>query len=418
MAINAVTRRLLGVPYFVTAHLGLVPRAHYFTDEELHQFCYTLGTAGVDYIRLFPIDVWADEPLHPFRKHISGEYGLKLYNAEYFHQLRRVRRIANTWKVSIYFDLFDQCSAKGDGIDINPWFNNRNGVHGIYDTSDDAMDFYKHWVTKVVSAVGLRGGYKTKNGNWKLIKPNLFGLGNELKFPRNRRERHLTAYIWGRGLAEHLRRLGYRKEIMWSAETETGRALYDFISPLGQLVSDCCKMPHTGPWENKSCVYCGKPCKVITKAGVRFEYTDTVFQRHGWIDTTIDPEIENIVGKTTRRRKFAYSDDGVNYRWTNTSGYDGICISTRRFCSAPTRKVISLCRYMKDNVRHKSQIHHIEQLPRSVAEWTQPLSKITLSQRRIEREVNIYQKIAREVWGVDITRRYPRWLKEKHGVKE
>ena len=88
MAINAVTRRLLGVPYFVTAHLGLVPRAHYFTDEELHQFFYTLGTAGVDYIRLFPIDVWADEPLHPFRKHISyAVFGVSLTHGRYLFTL-------------------------------------------------------------------------------------------------------------------------------------------------------------------------------------------------------------------------------------------------------------------------------------------------------------------------------------------
>lgn len=388
MAVNNIKRKLIGLPYFVCAVLDIVPRQ--FSDEELRHFFYRLGRSGVDYLRIFPF--W--EGLKPYRKRPSGKYDLDLWNPLYFDKLRRVCEAAYQWKISIYFDLFDHCYTKPPTREDNPWYNNtqtanttRFTIDGIYQTDVVSLDYYKRWIKKVWDTVGKRGYFTRKNGSTRRLRPNLYGLGNELHATwANKKEREKFGYKWGYGLAEYLWRLGYRREILWSAERETGHTLRAYLDS-------------SDPWVRKYVPDCP------------FDKKDTVYQYHGWISRMVPDDVQEIV-EGTDKRKIAYSDDGVNFPW----GGDGICIEQdgkQKYCSAETQSVIRLCRYIHENLPRAYQFHHIEQLPRSVSEVYHSLDDLDK-----HRDENIYRRIAKQVWGVDITRTYPRWLKERYGIKE
>lgn len=365
-------------PFMVCAVLDIVPRAVEWDDHTLHRFFYRLGKGGVDYLRIFPF--W--DGLKPYRKRPSGKYDLDLWNPAYFDQLKRVCDIAHEWRIAIYFDLFDHCYTKKPTRHLNPWYSNVNNVDGIYEYDSNAMRYYKQWIKKVWDTVGKRGYWKDKFGIKHKIKPNLYGLGNELHATwANIPERHKWGDTWGYGLAEYIWKLGYRKEVMWSAEQKTNHALRAYLDK-------------DDPWVKKYHPDCP------------FSRRDTVAQYHGWI---IPHDSASIV-LTTTKRKMAYSDDGVNCKEDG----DGICVEQngkKKYCSAPTRSVIDLCRFIKDNMR-VWQFHHIEQLPRSVSEVVHSLDDVDQ-----HRDVNIYRRITKQVWGVDITRKYPRWLREKHGIR-
>jgi len=390
MAVNLVRRKLIGLPYFVCAVLDLHCRAHQFTDKELHRFMYRLGKAGVDYIRLFPF--WGEE-VTPFMKK-GKKYDLDLPKPQYWNNLRRVCETAAEWKISIYFDLFDHCGTKQgrdwSNRDWNCWYNNRQGVKdGIYGTDIISLRNYMLWIKRVWDVVGKRGYFIKKDGSRRKLRPNLYGLGNELDSRQawdTKDGRDDWGIKWGYGLAHYLWRLGYRKEILWSAEKETShvlRACLDKGDPLVRKIRPEC------PWGKK----------------------DTVAQHHGWI-SRLDPDSVTDIVTNTNVRKIGYSDDGVNYKW----GGDGICVEVdgkTKYCSADTRSVIRLCRYIHENLNRGYQFHHIEQLPRSVSEVEHSVSDL-----KQHRDVNIYKRIAKQVWGVDITRKYPRWLLKRHGIKE
>jgi len=382
MAINSIIRRLKGVPYFVCAVLDIVPRAVGFDDHTLHRFFARLGEGGVDYIRIFPF--WGKDVL-PYRTDPDYGWDLDLWNMEYFTQLRRVVKASYEWRIGIYFDFFDHCGTKQDNKDWNPWYHNRQGINGIYDKN---IKYHKEWIKRIMLTVGLRGGWYDKYDKWHKIRPNLFGLGNELNSHGawdTNKEYHDWANCWGYGLAEYMRTLGYNKEVMFSAEEKTAHALRAYISDDKYVTH----LHPNNPFNKKS----------------------TVRQYHGWIDKFA---CEDVVINTTKR-KIAYSDDGVNYKNREENNYDGICVKQGdklKYCSASTGSVKRLCRYIKNNLQHKWQFHHIEQLPRSVSEVGQSLDDLDQ-----HRDVNIYRRIAKSVWGVDIRRKYPRWLYEKHGLK-
>ena len=394
-------------PLMVCAVLDLVPRANQFTDKELHRFFYRLGSGGVDYLRIFGF--W--DGLKPWKKQPGGRYNLDLWNKEYWDSLERVCRIAYQWKVAIYFDLFDQCSMRGYfAKENNPWRYNENGVYSIYDDNKHSMEYYKKWIEKVVETVGLRGYRETKYGLKRRVPhPNLFGLGNELKKSGTRYELHNWANTWGYGLADYLRKLGYKKEVLWSAEQNTGHALREFISPVGWYVSNCCEAPVYG---NK-CIRCFRNAQRVDRGMYKFKRTETVYQKHGWIEPK-DTELIDDRGRSnlTLNRKIGYSDDGVNCKDEEIRA-DGICVQPGKYCSAGTKSVIRLCRYIYNNVEDVKQFHHIEQLPRSVSETSQHIGDL-----RQHRDVNIYYRIAKQVWGKDITRRYPAWQFKRYGITE
>ena len=390
MAVNHIKRKLIGLPYFVCAVLDVHCRAHQFDEHELHRFMYRLGSAGVDYIRLFPF--WGKE-VPPYRKQHGGQYDLELLNPQYWTNLTRVCEAAYAWKIGIYFDLFDHCGTKygrdWSNREWNPWYNNSQSVDGIYAIDDIALRYYKKWIRKVWQTVGIRGEFIRKDGSRRKLHPNLYGLGNELDSRQawdTKVERDNWGVKWGHDLAAYLWRLGYRKEILWSAERETShvlRACLDKGDPLIRRIRPDC------PWGKK----------------------DTVAQYHGWI-SRLNPDSVQEVVRNTRVRKIAYSDDGVNFKW----GGDGICVEAdgkQKYCSADTRSVIRLCRYIHENLEKGYQFHHIEQLPRSVSEVGHSLDDL-----KQHRDVNIYKRIAEQVWGVDITRTYPRWLKQRHGIQD
>jgi len=271
----------------VMAVLDIVPRSIDWTDKEIHEFCYEIGSAGVDMVRImyWPLK---DYPA-PFKKYTEG-YDLRQWDKVWWHQLQRVRRIINTWKMGIYFDLFDHCGTKEATRDINPWYNNINNVNGIYDTSPRALGLYKKWVSKVVRDIGLRGWRYNPLGIKVKTAYNWFGLGNELTFKGT--ERKEWAQLWGYGLAEHLRSLGYKQKLLWSGEEQTAHALRGWISPENDVIP----------------------------GGSIYGFNDTVIQYHGmdyWINA------EGLLKTITRKRWIAFSDDGTNIK---SDVEKGICV--------------------------------------------------------------------------------------------
>ena len=403
-------------PLMVCAVLDLVPRAHQWTNKELHRFFYRLGSGGVDYIRLFPF--WGEDVL-PYRKQPGGRYGLNVWNQQYLFQLERVCKIAYQWKIAIYFDLFDQCGFRGyyeKDFGKNPWTHNENGVNGIYEYSIVAMKYYMAWIKKMVDTVGLRGYRDTKYSlRRKVPRPNLFGLGNELKYPGDREGLHEWANTWGYGLADYLRKLGYKKEVLWSADENTGHALREYISPAGWYVSKC----HGAPWVVRGegathwheCKRCHQPCDLKIRVGQHlFKRHETVEQYHGfnYWGTAVD-----VVKNLTRGRKYGWSDDGTNVKEDDRRG---ICVGGSKFCSADTSAVIRACKHLNKWMEMnpgQNEWHHIEMLPRSVSEATHHINGINR-----HRDINIYRRIATKVWGKDITRSYPAWQFKKYGITE
>ena len=378
---NAKERKKIGLPLMVCAVLDLHVRR--FTDKELHRFFRRLGEGGVDHERFIPI--WG-EGLLPFRKQPSGKYNLELFNPEYFNELRRVCKIAYQWQVGIYFDLFDQCSLRGyyEGKQgKNPWTWNENGVKGIYDTSDKAIEIYKTWIKKVIDTVGLYGYRATRLGIKLKNKPNLFGLGNELHFKGTRERLHNWANYWGHGLAGYMRKLGYKQQLLYSGETKTAHALRVYI----------------GPWD-------GDPRKK-PKWDMEFGFEETVDVWHGFYDWR--PIVKKINDQLTKNRWFAVSDDGTNVKDIQAYVYPDSINPPDNFACAKTGHVIDACQHIKAKVDNSpARWHHIEMLPRSVSEQSQ-----SIKQLHQDRDVNIYNRIAKRVWGVDITRKYPKWMRRK-----
>jgi len=372
MAISGLQRIAKGIPYFVCAWLDGPNRSLAYSDRRLDRMMMRLGSAGVDYIRLMP---WP-QGLQPYRRDPSGRFDLNLWNKDYFTELSRIAKTAARWRIATYYDLYDHCGLRDKYRELNPWTWNTQNIDGIYDVSVEAMCHYFRWTRKIVETVGLRGYFENKSGRKIRIKPNLFGLGNELTFRGDRKHLHEWANTWGYGHAKHLRSLGYKKEILWSAEHETGQALRAYISPEGN------------------------------PQGL-FRYSGTVEQFHGWVRQA---DCADTIRNTTRGRKLAYSDDGVHC--TSDLHGDGICIkkgNREAFCSASTHSVIRLCRYIKGAVQNKHQFHHIEQLPRSISE-----TYSTPDDLDQHRDVNIYWRIAKSVWNVNAKRTYPQWMYEKY----
>jgi len=371
---NARQRKEIGLPYMVVAWLDGHVRG--FSNEQLHRAFRRWGEAGVDYIRIFPF--WGDELL-PYRRQDSGKFGLNLWFPDYWNELRRFCRIAYQWQIGIYFDLFDNCGVKkkSDRPWDNPWLLNESGIRGIYETRDKAMEHYLKWAEKVIKTVGLRGYRRSKSGIMLRNKPNLFGLGNELDYPgqyvNTRQETWYWADTWGYGLAECMRKLGYKQQILFSGENHTVHALRDYI----------------GPWHN-------------------MKFTDTVDQWHGFFEWR---PITLKLSTMTQNRWFALSDDGLNVTDGRHYKYPAELDVPPKYKNAHPSVVYHSCKKIKewlDEHPGKAQWHHIEQLPRSISERHQSIDQLNQ-----DRDVNIYWRIAKRIWGVDIRRTYPKWMRER-----
>jgi len=375
MAINAIQRRLKGIPYNVVSVLDLVGRAPGYSDRELNQFMWRYSWRGADYLRLFPD--WSNPfKLHPWKKLIpvgNTWYIFNIWDDRYFESLARVCDTAYRWKMGIYFDLFDHCFTKGDNQDENPWFH-MESVNGIYDLN--AIRYYEKWIEKVWSVVGKRGSYTAKSGVKKKVRPNLYSLGNELNFPsQSQNHYHQYGREWVRPLANKLRDLGYTGKICFSADSSDPRPSSNLIRAYVSNEGDeCCPDGH------------------------HYTKKTTVEQAHGQFSTTaVLPTIWN-------NRILALSDDGTNEK---DEKHKAVCVG-KKYCSADLATVVECAREAKESYG-KRQIHHIDILPRSVSEIDQKLDDLDLA-----RDASVFQAIDKKVYGVNPTRKFSKWYKNSY----
>jgi len=342
------------------AVLDFVGRMHDWSDANIAQFCRKLYYRRVKYLRIFLFNVWGpqDPSSQPYEKDENGVFDLRQFNERFFIQLARLNRICNDFRIALYVDLFDHCGTKkAEHRAIHPWYNNCNGIKGIYDPSILAQYFRNKLAEKIIEIIGIRNTYPAWFGTIeKKLHPNWLGLWNEATVAHA--DRHEFGRCVAYPLAAELRRLGYRQKILYSADDIAGHAIAAYVSS-------------EEGWQTE------------------FKKGDTVRQFHGAVSTA---------WMTERARKV------VHGRWfaISTDGTFGKCPSIG-MVKAIIRKAKELCR---DGQRH---LHHYEDLPLSIANVGTLPWEID-----IKRDLEVFSMINR-VFNKQKNRRLPKWLLRMYG---
>lgn len=350
-------------PYLIMAVLDIVGRMWEVSDRRMHQFLRSLWFRCVDYLRIFLFCSWGPQgpSSQPYVRLNNGKYDLDIFNPDFFAQLKRLADMCYQWKVALYVDLFDNCAlANYLPPGLHPYENNVNGVKGMYDESMKAQDYRNKLAEKVIETIGLRGKFKGMILIRKL-RPNLLGLINEGKCVDTKQGRDQFGRNWAYPLASHLRKLGYKGKIMFSAYDPAAHAIQGWVS------SD----EH---WQSE------------------FKKQDTVRQLHGvWDISSLNEKLKPV----THRRWFATSTDGTFSKNPNINMVCGIVDWSMR-----TAK------------EDKLHYHHHEELPLSISDIGTYFHEI-----EPKRDLEVYSAIRRRVFGIKKpNRKVPKWLKKRTGL--
>lgn len=351
----------------VMAVLDILGRMPDWTDAELARFFRKLFFRKVKYLRIFLFCVWGPQTKssQPYAKNANGVFNLDEFNEHFFLELKRLSRIAYDFRVALYVDLFDHCGTKKHK-EIHPFYNNSNGVRGMYDRSIKAQEYRDKLAEKVVQTIGLRGMYPGIQGAVKLpLHPNWFGLINE-GFCTHA-ERHPFGREWAYPLAYKLRRLGYKEKILYSAYDTAAHAIAAYVST-------------EGDWHTE------------------FKRGDTVRQFHGMTSVSWADEKAKMV---VHGRWFATSTDGTYGK--NPS--KGLVISI-------LRHIGELCKEPFGRKGRQRYYHHHEELPLSISEIPTKAWEV-----EVDRDLEIYSVISRQIFGMKRpNRKTPRWLLRRYGI--
>jgi hypothetical protein len=358
-------------PYLIMAVLDIIGRMEGISDYRMHQFFRKLYFRWVDYLRVFLFCSWGPQgpSSQPYLKLPNGKFDLKLFNPNFFDELKRLADMAYQWKVALYVDLFDNCALGGylDPKDTHPYENNVNGVKGMYDESPLAQDYRNKLAAKVIETIGLRGKFKGRLVK-RQLRPNLFGLINEGKCTDTKSGRDQFGGDWAYPLASFLRKAGYDGKIMFSAYDPAAHAISGWVS------SD----EH---WQSE------------------FRKDDTVRQIHGIYNTN---KAEEACQGVVHGRWFATSTDGTFKKNPDVNG------------------IVNIMKYVIDRSKEpfgehgKKQryYHHHEELPLSISEIDQYPWEIDA-----KRDLEVYSAIRRKVFGIKKpNRKPPKWLLKRTGL--
>jgi hypothetical protein len=349
---HARTRR--AGPAFVLAHVDIHCKLSRYTDAELETYARRIGEAGVDYVRVF-FTGWDDglRPCEfPFRKS-SDLWDLDMPNQAYYDNLRRLAITLSRYEVGLYIDMADQC-AWDEYWDC--WRKNTLGIQGWHDESIAAFSAWRSAVDRIRLVLG---------GS---LEGHIIGLGNEIRHPD---EEHLPGSCdwptaWGKLRCDYLVTESVRRPILHSAGGETGHKLQGCLSP--EESSDF-------GWDYIAQVVHGYG--LLEQVQQYFPYD--VFQgkdRHG-----------------------GYSDDGVDTADWNRIPPDKRGIGNKAGTNYPAnneeraKTIREFARILGD------RLEIVEFLPRELSDDQSPGNLA-------EESVKIYPKVADEIWGKDIRRRF------------
>jgi len=343
------------------AVLDFVGRMEGWSDAQVAQYCRSLYFRRVRYLRIFLFNVWGPQgkSSQPYEKDENGVFDLRVFNEHFLIQLSRLNRICNDFRIALYVDLFDHCGTKkAEHRLIHPYYNNCNGVNGIYDQGKIAQDFRDKLAEKVIEIVGLKNTYPALHGIVELpLHPTWIGLWNEAYVAHA--ERHEFGKKVAYPLASKLRKLGYKQKILYSAYDDAGHAIAAYVSS-------------ESGWQTE------------------FKKGDTVRQFHGM---TSVGWIEEQTAKVEHGRWFATSTDGT-FRKNPSIWLVRTIIS----------RALQLCEEGNRNY------HHHEELPLSISEIGTWPWEINAS-----RDLEIYTVINKEFNGRK-NRKVPKWLLRKYGI--
>ena len=142
----------------VMAVLDFVGRMEGWSNAEIAQYCRKLFFRKVKYLRIFLFNVWGPQgpSSQPYEKDANGVFNLDKFNEQFFIQLNRLATIAYDFRVALYVDLFDHCGTKkAEYRLLHPFYNNRNGVKGMYDRSVLAQEYRNKLAERVIETIGL-----------------------------------------------------------------------------------------------------------------------------------------------------------------------------------------------------------------------------------------------------------------------
>ena len=186
------------------------------------------------------------------------------------------------------------------------------------------------------------------------------------------RLRKIWAEKWGFELAMYLLNRGVKRPIYFSASKISGHKLHGYIS--------------------------GEEHPELDSGRI---YTLSCFQIHGiGIPAHLDIAYpaDNKGKRFSSKRLYAYSDDGVGCNYWNQIDKNkrGICAAGGKCCSANSKWRIKTVKLFWDILGRR--LHSIEFLPREIA------GDESLRDFNIKVSANIYPRLAKAIWGIDIKR--------------
>jgi len=345
--------RPVGVPFMVLFVVDLGSAAHLFPDAELEIFAQRLGAAGCDYIRMF--SCWkrpgGREYTLPFER-VDGKADWDKPDPEWDRQLARLQRILGRVGVGIYLDLFAQQFDRRD-YPWSPFWNNTDGIGTWRATSPKAMKRWKQLIDRAVAAIGVEG--------------NLFGWGNELVHPDDPLGDTVPqdnwAKAWAVPLAAHLRSRGIPPPNPFSASDNmhgTGHSIYN---------------------------------RLVKQAG--WEQRDTFWVLHG---VALAEHFDRFaIGSALKN--YGVSDDGIglNPAVIVPPEKQGLTVSQTGRRSSHWTYRIQMVRHVKEKLGDRFRLIEVMAFSLKWDTWMP-------SMLHQEEEVDVFWKIALQIYGKDIRR--------------
>jgi len=345
-------------PKFSFGLLDLHSRSHKYSDDELEKLATWLRAVDCRYLRLLP--AWKTNL--PYKKGADGLFDWRKKNPIFESELKRVAHRFRKHGIDIWFDLFDACSNRIE-YPWSWWLHNKQGIHGIYDYSQSAIEHFKYdWI------------------DWLFdILPNkrtLWGLGNELQIGNDDNPPAINEWClkWLIPIAQYLIEKGARRPLYYSAGMKPGGT-----------------QNHIAGWLSDE----------VPEAG--FKATDTVAIVHGI--GTAKMWQKNIVDKNilSARRLYGISDDGVgcNAETTvppeckgNCETDDGQRCKANSKCRTEAVKAVKAT--LKPNpVCPQERLVMVEFLPAEIAMDYRHI----INDLDFKASIEIYAKIRREIYG-------------------
>ena len=334
---------------------------------EIERVVRHLSLAGCDYIRIFATS-WKfkeGQLITPFKR-CDGAFNFFDPNKAWDQALKDFRSLLADYHLSLYIDLFDNCSVNKPW---NPFYNNIHGLKGFYGYRRKIEDHKGKFITelKFIQRYWIKRILKHLD-----LGRDIVSLGNELRFPA---ENDITALRewaegWGVAHAKFLLDQGVKRPICFSGSEKTAHKLFGYIS----------KEEHPELDDN---------------------YTLSCNQIHG-LGTVehVEKEAENF----SKIRLYAYTDDGVG---TNPDSMvpaskRGECVKKngeKYACSANTAERIRCVEAFINATGGVKKVKTIGFLPREIADTKLADFKPAIS-------ADIYWKLAKKLWNIDIRRKY------------